>query len=523
MTPTPAHVAVPSKLRLLLPLAAGLLAAAAFPPSPLWLLGLFALVPLYHGLATGGGFGMGFLAGMIYHGLTIYWIGFNSEPPPLVAAVSAVGAMAWLSLWWGLGTTLVSRLLRRFGAWALLLHGPLMVSFDWLIERGEMGFPWTYLGVTQARNPLFASLPAFGGMHGMTLAVLLFSGLVWLALFHPRSRRLSLAGLLLWLLLVPGLGRVGMSGAVDSGDSLDVLVIQGNIEPEEKWSRPYTFTVDRHLELSRQALQEAGPVDLLVWSETAVPTRLSYRPALLRELGDFCADSELALLTGANDMDRRQPGEVRRPYNGSFLITADGIVDSYRKIRLVPFGERVPGQNWIPALGRINLGQAEFGPGTDRSAGRLPLARGDSLSFGWSICFEGNFPSLARAMVRDGASLLTNQTNDAWFGTSLELDQHLAVASLRSVETGRWLVRSTNNGYSGFVDERGRHRGLLAKGESGWSIARVPLRMGETFYVWSGDLLPRLSLLLVSWPLLLLLVETLGRLKWWPGRRTHVA
>jgi apolipoprotein N-acyltransferase len=235
-----------------------------------------------------------------------------------------------------------------------------------------------------------------------------------------------------------------------------------------------------------------------------VSTKLRLRPHLVALLAEFCRENGTALLTGANDADQDSLGR-RKPYNGSFLVTGDGLADVYHKVRLVPFGERVPGQRLLPALGRINMGQAEFAPGRNLRAGRLPLAGGDTLCYAWSICFEGNFASLARGMVRDGAQLLVNQTNDAWFGTGRELDQHLAVARLRPVESGRWLVRACNNGYSAAVAPDGTVRQLLPKGREGTLSVRLPLREGDTFYTWAGDLLPRLCLLLVSWAALLAL------------------
>ncbi len=492
----------------------GLLGAAAFPPSSLYFLGLIAFVPLYWAAARGAHAIYALLAGIVYHGLTVYWIGFNSEPPALVAAASAAGAAIWLSLWWMLSFSLLKSFLRRFGLYTVLLHAPMVVVIDWLLEQGEMGFPWPYLGVTQAESPLLAPIVSIASMHALTLMTLLFSAMIWLILEQRRSRLIRLLPVF-WLLLVLGAGSMGRAGLTPAADSLNVIVIQANIGPEEKWSLPWQHTVDAHLELSREALLTGGPADLIIWPETAVPTRLRFRPGLVEQLSSFCAEHSTTLLTGANDMDPVDNERGRIPFNGSFLVTQDGIVDSYRKIRLVPFGERVPGQKLIPALGSINLGQAEFGAGTDRKAGVLAKADGDTIRFGWSICFEGNFASLARDMVKDGAGLLTNQTNDAWFGTSRELDQHLAVGRLRTLENGRWLARATNNGYSGFIDERGKIRQLLPKGEAGWLRERVPLHNGHTFYTIFGDLLPRLSLLLISWPLLLLLLERLSKLR--PG------
>jgi apolipoprotein N-acyltransferase len=495
----------PIRRRWLSALGGALLLAAAFPPSPLGILAFPALALLLHSLEEEAGFAVWFAAGLLFFGITVSWIGLNSDPPPLLAAASGAGAVVWLSLLWGVTGGLLAWLRRRLGGAALWLAPPLWTSVDWLAEGTEMGFPWALAGATQVDNPLLRPLAALGGIHALTLALLLGS-LLLLRLVRSRgTNRWAWGGLALWLLLVPLLGWLSRGDTRDQGGRLEVLLVQGDIDPEEKWNRPWVDTVMRHLDLTRQALESGARPELVIWPETAVPTRLRHRPQLMGLLAEFCAANRLALLTGANDGETRQ-GDGGKPYNGSFLFTGAGLVDDYRKVRLVPFGERVPGQRWLPLLGRINLGQAEFAPGTDLGAGWLPRPGGDSLRFSWSICFEGNFAEPTRTMVRDGAALLTNQTNDAWFGTSRELDQHLALSRLRAVETGRWLVRACNNGYSAAVDPQGRVAQILPKGGSGVLAVSVPLRAGDTFHTRFGDLLPRLCLLGASWGLLLALL-----------------
>ncbi len=123
----------------------------------------------------------------------------------------------------------------------------------------------------------------------------------------------------------------------------------------------------------------------------------------------------------------------------------------YDKVHLVPFGEYVPMKRWLPFIKKMVAQVGDFKPGR----------RGDTLVWeqgkvGMLICYEIIFPRLARAMVQNGADLLVNITNDAWFGRTSAAYQHFSMAVLRAVENRRYLARAANTGISGFIDPNGR-------------------------------------------------------------------
>src|SRR5207249_10036416 len=128
----------------------------------------------------------------------------------------------------------------------------------------------------------------------------------------------------------------------------------------------------------------------------------------------------------------------------------------YAKRHLVPFGERMPFQRWLPALGRIDLGQAEWQAGTRPVL--FPSAAGP---FSCLVCFEAIFPDLARDDVRHGARWLVNITNDEWFGNGAALYQHAAMAVFRAVENHVPLARCANTGLTLIADANGRVRAKL--------------------------------------------------------------
>ncbi len=80
----------------------------------------------------------------------------------------------------------------------------------------------------------------------------------------------------------------------------------------------------------------------------------------------------------------------------------------------------------------------------------------DGVSAGILICFEGIFPELARELTANGADLLVNLTNDAWYGMTSAPFQHLSMTVFRCVENRRPMLRAANTGISAIIGSDGR-------------------------------------------------------------------
>lgn len=174
-----------------------------------------------------------------------------------------------------------------------------------------------------------------------------------------------------------------------------------------------------------------------------------------------------------------------RYYNRAYLMTpGHREMKTYDKVHLVPFGEYVPLRQLLPFLGRLVQAAGDFMPGETAT----PLTA-DNLSLGVLICFEAIFPKLARNLVNQGADVLINLTNDAWFGMSSAPYQHLSMAVFRSVETRRPMIRAANTGFSAYINTRGRIQAispLFTEAVLHHAVALSP--RGYTVYSRVGDL-----------------------------------
>ena len=182
----------------------------------------------------------------------------------------------------------------------------------------------------------------------------------------------------------------------------------------------------------------------------------------------------------------------------------------YFKQRLVPFGEYVPLQNWLRGLiGFFDLPMSSFSRGPENQS---PLTAGDDKVMPF-ICYEIAYPDFV-ARNAWNTDLLITISNDGWFGHSIGPLQHLQMARMRALETGRFVLRGTNNGVTAIIDDHGQITAQIPQFEKGVMLGEVYTVTGKTPYMATG-----------SWPVLtlamILIVFARPRALPKPSRQTH--
>ncbi|MGH7389219.1 MAG: apolipoprotein N-acyltransferase [Candidatus Rokuibacteriota bacterium] len=473
-------------------MAAGAALALAYPRTDWAGTAWVALAPMLL-LATlrspRAGFGWGWLAGFVFFLLLLRWLNFtfgvySAIPWPLTWAPTAALA-AYCGFYVGLVMLCVSWVAERRGrGWALAAAPFLWVAAEWVRGRLMGGFPWGHLGYSQHGQLAVIQVAELAGVDGVAFVVAAVNAALAGCLVLSRGRAaagLAAAAVLVAATIGFGLGRLAEP---EPPAEATVALMQPAIEQPLKWNESYTAsTLGIYGELTRAAAR-LRPA-LIVWPETASPTLLRRDEVLLDALSELARSSGVALLVGSVDVRDPSGRDVR---NTAFLLTEQGIVGRYDKIHLVPFGE------YVPLSGIIGFvrGWAEFiselTPGS-----RAVVFPGPPAPFGVVICYEGIFPALVRRFVQDGARLMVNMTNDAWFGRTSGPLQHLAMYPFRAVEHRTALVRVANTGVSAFIDPRGRIVSSLGLFERGILSHEVPLRRSQTLYTRFGDWLAGLA------------------------------
>ncbi len=510
-------------------LIAGVMLTTALPPFhrtgplvvPALALLLGVLLAAERPARTGWLFGVGHAATLLYWMFLL--VPAAAIPSRWLVAPMAVATILYVSIFYlGFGWVVGRVRLWRGPEAALLLAPAAWTGMEALRGMGELGFPWCLSGSAWLDTPLQPLAAAVGelGLSAATAltAALLVAG-VQAARRDPAARRRTAplllgATALAWAGLVagaawrapaaaapPDAGRavavLATDGATTAADVaagrqvpppppgwLRVAAVQADVALADKWKRARIDST-RHPYARLTGLAARLDAELVVWAETAVPAYLLYDADLLAWVRGLAAGDSVYLYTGFPDATIGPDGE-RLIYNSSGLFDPHGrLLDRYAKHHLLAIGERIPFSRYLPVLGRIQLGQAEWEPG--EPPGPIEL-RGSAagVRFAGLICFESIFSGLSRGAVRRGANLLINITNDGWFGPSAGPRQHADLARLRAIECAVPLVRCANNGISFVCGADGEPVSEAPLQERGLVVADLVPGPGGTLFVRVG-------------------------------------
>lgn len=461
-------------------LGAGGLTALAFAPFKLHFIPFATLAVLFviwRGNDGKQAFRNGFLFGLGLFGVGVSWLHVSIH---LFAGVNLIGA-------WALAL-LLAAYLALFSAVAGWLGGlrparserghflALMPALWALSEWGRAwlftGFPWLSIGYSQTGSAL-SGYGALVGVFGVSFITAFLAGVLALGLRSTRKSRFAL--------IFAGVFAMGWlagqaSWTKPAGAGLRAAIIQAAVPQELKWRPEHKqASLERYLSLT----EPFWDYDLIIWPETAIPAYLHEEQAFIDSL-EATAKARGALVLLGAPVKELDTGD----YFNSVLLLGAAERQLYHKRRLVPFGEYVPLKPLFGKLTRaLGITLPDFSPG-DRS--RPPVLRGPRFSLGVSICYEAAFgPEIAQALP--GAGLLVNVSNDAWFGDSASPHQHLQMAQMRAIETGRQMARAANTGISALIDEKGRIIGKTAQFKPDAVAAELSLFTGRTPYSATGD------------------------------------
>ncbi len=492
-----------ARINILLAALSGLLLSGAFPKIGLDWLAWFALVPLLVAIANLSvrqSFRIGFITGLVHYLSLLYWVVPVMRTYGYLPLYLSVVILLLFAAVLAFFPAVFSMTLAAIGITPLrcLITMPLLwVALEYIRTFIFTGFPWALLGHSQYLRHHLIQIAELFGAYGVSFLIVLGNTAVFLVITYisrktwhsrPVSKPLVIGASVIFaagflLTWIYGTWRIKATDhLIAAAPTARVAVIQGNIDQSLKWDPVFQdATIKTYHRLSLAAKSE-NP-DLIVWPESATPFFLFYDKRPTENVLAGIQQADIDYLVGSPSFMRQD--ERVAYYNSAYLISpGTKNISKYDKAHLVPYGEYVPFKRWLPFLGKVVAQVGDFRPG---SPGKTLPWKENAL--GVQICYEIIFPGLSRAMAKNGAVLLINITNDAWFGTTSGPYQHFSMTIFRAVENRRALARAANTGISGFIDPVGRilaSTPLLAETAV---TQTLPLIHKKTVYTRFGDLM----------------------------------
>ena len=466
---------LPEKITCLI---AGGLIPLAFSPFDYTIIAIIATTVLFsswYKKTAKEAFILGYLFGLGMFGVGVNWLHISIN---LFGGVNLVGALfitfalvACLAIYPALAGCCCQYYFRKHAPFARLIAMPLFwVLAEWLRSWVFSGFPWLNLGYSQINTPLAGIAPITGvyglsGLTALTASLLVYSRIA--------SRKKQIIALIAFIAIWWGAGIAkNIQWVQPQRTDMKAALVQGAIPQKIKW---HPEQREKTLELYITLSEKYRGYDIIVWPETAIPMFFHQAKGFLESLDKVAEHWGSDFLIGIPFQ------ENKKYYNSIISIGSENAV--YHKKHLVPFGEYLPFDQWVrPLLNFMGIPMSDFSAGN----AERPLLSAAGENIGVSICYEDTFGEEVITALPE-ATLLVNISNDAWFGDSLAPHQHLQIARMRALESGRYMLRSTNTGISAIINEKGIIIARSPQFIAGVTTATIKTFTGSTPYAKMGN------------------------------------
>jgi apolipoprotein N-acyltransferase len=512
-----------NSIRWLLSILSGCLLVLAWPDSSFTWLIFVAWIPLlllaHEPIKKIYWFLLVLLTMLIWNTGTTWWI-WNSTDIGTIAAIIANSLLMCIP-WLG-----YRNFLRQYGSragFSALIF--FWMTFELIHLNWQISWPWLHLGNVFCMHPAWVRWYEISGIGGGTLLVLLTNICLYdvlQALLQKKSisnRKPALVALILLAAFLISYNRyASIDKNLDNPAPGNIVIIQPNIDPYQKFSvNSIAEQIERLISLTEQQID--SNTRLVVWPETALSAgdwqentaRNNYYQPVFALLAQH---PNVSLLSGielfVNYGKEKTSVSARLDGNGNYYdaMNAAMLAQQNESLQFYYKSKLVPGVETLPSFLRFLSPLFEQFGGTTGGYGSSTspvVLQNNSSPYRAApiICYESIYGEYTGSYVKRGANLLTIITNDGWWGNTPGHRQHLQMARLRAIETGKWIVRSANTGISAIIDTEGNVLESRPWATSGAIKYAVPVNDRITPYVKYGDwiyyLMSFMAVLALSW------------------------
>lgn len=509
-----------SRFLLILSLATAAILSLSFPPFPTGVFACIGFVPfliLSDSIKTAGRyFRYSYLTMFLFSLFSLYWVGgfTHGKDPYLMIAGAAL--FIWEPLVLSIPAMVYFLIKTRLKSRYSVITFPFIwVTMEWLYALGELAFPWLTVGNTQTYQLEKIQFADITGVYGISFWLLVINVMVYFLVRivqsgNADSKKYYVAVFILIIYLLPNFYHPDEQRFHNTEErKITVGIVQPNVDPWNKWENANSFLgrwsqTQHYLSLIGTHINKN--TDLVVLPESAILLNL---PAYEHQMNEFkrVIDSlQVAVISGYVKIRYYEPDSAPPTsstikgtnlrydsFNSILYVEPNNAnIQTYSKMRLVPFAERIPYADKVPYLIeplRWGVGISNWGLAQDSTVFKGNVLRSDFLAM---VCYESIFPEFVSAFVEKGAEFLVFTTNDSWWGNTSGARQHNQYSILRAVENRRWVVRCANGGISSFVDPMGKMYDQTEMYTEAYIQREIEPLQYKTFYSLHGDWFARI-------------------------------
>ena len=389
----------------------------------------------------------GFVFGFTCYAISLYWLfPFLKYNTTVIQAIfCSILLWCYLSLYFSLWSGMLSFSRRHFHPIVSSLYAASSwVMLEYVRTYFLTGFGWNLLGYSQASFSYIIQFADLFGVYGISFVIVFVNMLLYYWLDGLKGKRFFLYVICLFVLMfVYGYIKINIYSN-SYGEKINIGVVQPNIDQYKKWDDKYSNEILDTINENAKNFKDMN-LDLIVYPETSLPGYLQYEGNIIDLVANVSAYAKMSLFSGPSYDDNGI-------YNSVFSVNEKGLVlEKHDKNHLVVFGEFIPFKKILARYFGVLNSLGDFSKGK-----YMNVLKYKNIFVGATICSENFFPSLSRKLILNGAKILTNHTNDAWFFDSYAPYQHFVMNIFRAVENRKNVIVSANTGISAIIDSTGK-------------------------------------------------------------------
>lgn len=443
-------------------------------------------------------FWIGYAFGFTFFAFGFSWIGnallIDATTFGWLYPFVLLGSGSFFSFFIAIPAYLASKFESRYSK--IFAFASLWTIFEWIRSFLLTGFPWNLLGSVLAFDNNLVQFADTIGTYGLSMLTIIFCSSPFTLINNYNKetfRKLKYIVIIIpSFLYLYGYHKTNNETFSEKSD-IKIRIVQPSIQQQLKWEEDsLENNFKTYIEMSQA--EGMNDIDFTIWGETASPFPLNLDKEHLAEVTKAIPEKG-HLITGSIRYGYDHNINQFRPANSLFVIDKSGkILDIYNKSHLVPFGEYIPLQKYLPDwITPVTQVVGNFIQGNGNRAIKVP----EKPSFGPLICYEIIFPHQI-INKEDRPEWIINITNDGWYGDSAGPHQHLVITRMRAIEEGITIVRTANSGISAVISKNGDILDSLSLNQKGYIDSYLPKNIQKTTLYSKFGNLPILILCLTN-------------------------